>query len=256
MLALGLDVRVNQSEFLVARCLSRAILSVRRTARCSRVVFCLRAILGTPEGTKSRPDHCEFPNVHGRTWADISGVIQGRSVLVELGRLHKDDQGQTPVVANMVMEGIDHDPAPCFQAVRSCERALHDAGLETPTWREMSDRSQNRTGPSLVGSTLPTGQSLATIAQLAQGWGECTAAQVCREAGGRVATNVMIRDLDLGEFNAFLWQGAQLAIDTTLVSLLRGDGSARPRAADHNGAALEAGAGRKPLTRNSPGHRR
>ena len=61
---------------------------------------------------------------------------------------------------------------------------------------------------------------------------ECTAAQVCREAGGRVATNVLIRDLDLGEFNAFdnrrveviadgltLWQGAQLAIDTTLVSL-------------------------------------
>ena len=81
-------------------------------------------------------------------------------------------------------------------------------------------------------------------------------AQVCREAGGRVATNVLIRDLDLGEFNAFdsrrveviadgltLWQGAQLAIDTTLP--LRGDGSARPRAADHNGAALEAARRRK-----------
>ena len=86
-------------------------------------------------------------------------------------------------------------------------------------------------------------------------------AQVCREAGGRVATNVFIRDLDLAEFNAFdnrrveviadgltLWQGAQLAIDTTLVSLLRGDGSARPRAADHNGAALEAARRKKETT--------
>ena len=90
---------------------------------------------------------------------------------------------------------------------------------------------------------------------------ECAAAQVCREAGGRVATNVFIRDLDLAEFNAFdnrrveviadgltLWQGAQLAIDTTLVSPLRGDGSARPRAADHHGAALEAARRKKETT--------
>ena len=90
---------------------------------------------------------------------------------------------------------------------------------------------------------------------------ECAAAQVCREAGGRVATNVLIRELDLVEFNAFdsrrveviadgltLWQGAQLAIDTTLVSPLRGDGSARPRAADHSGAALQAARRRKEAT--------
>ena len=36
-----------------------------------------------------------------------------------------------------------------------------------------------------------------------------------------------------------LWHGAQLAIDTTLLSPLRRDGSARPRAADHDGAALD-----------------
>ena len=90
---------------------------------------------------------------------------------------------------------------------------------------------------------------------------ECAAAQVCREAGGRVATNVFIRDLELAEFNAFdnrrveviadgltLWQGAQLAIDTTLVSPLRGDGSARPRAADHNGAALQEARRKKETT--------
>ena len=90
---------------------------------------------------------------------------------------------------------------------------------------------------------------------------ECAAAQVCREAGGRVATNVLICELDLVEFNAFdsrrleviadgltLWQGAQLAIDTTLVSPLRGDGSARPRGADHSGAALQAARRRKEVT--------
>ena len=41
------------------------------------------------------------------------------------------------------------------------------------------------------------------------------------------------------------WEGAQFAIDTTFVSVLRGDGSARPRAADHNGAASEAARRRK-----------
>ena len=102
--------------------------------------------------------------------------------------------------------------------------------------------------------------SLAIIEQLASGWVlgkrgfplECAAAQVCREAGGRVSTNVFVRDLDLAAFNALdnrrveviadglpLWYGAQLAIDTTLVvSPLRGDGSARGRAADHSGSAF------------------
>ena len=53
---------------------------------------------------------------------------------------------------------------------------------------------------------------------------ECAAAQVCREAGARVATNVLVRDMDLAAFNALdsrrlevvadgltLWHGAQLA---------------------------------------------
>ena len=79
---------------------------------------------------------------------------------------------------------------------------------------------------------------------------ECAAAQVCREAGARVATNVLVRDMDLAAFNALdsrrlevvadgltLWHGAQLAIDTTLVSPLRRDGTARRRAANHDGAA-------------------
>ena len=82
---------------------------------------------------------------------------------------------------------------------------------------------------------------------------EVAAAQVCREAGGRVSTNQFVRDLDLREFNGLdgrrleviadglsLWRGAQLAIDTTLVSPLHRDGTARRGAADRNGVALDA----------------
>ena len=104
--------------------------------------------------------------------------------------------------------------------------------------------------------------SLATIAQRVQRlgfWGrggcplECAAAQVCREAGARVTTNVLVRDMDLAHFNALdsrrfevvadgltLWRCAQWAVDTILVSPLSRNGAARRRAANHDGAALGA----------------
>ena len=87
---------------------------------------------------------------------------------------------------------------------------------------------------------------------------ECAAAQICREAGARVTTNVLVRDMDLAHFNALdsrrlevvadgltLWRGAQLAVDTTLVSPLSRNGAARRRAANHDGAALDAARKRK-----------
>ena len=90
---------------------------------------------------------------------------------------------------------------------------------------------------------------------------ESAAAQVCREAGARVSTNVYVRDLDLADLDVVdgrrlevvadglsLWHGAQLAIDTTLVSPLHSNGSARRRAADHDGAALEVARRRKERT--------
>ena len=90
---------------------------------------------------------------------------------------------------------------------------------------------------------------------------ERAAAQVCREAGARVSTNMFVRDMDLAAFNALdgrrleivadglsLWQGAQLAIDTTMVSPLRRDGTARPRVANHNSAALDVARRRKEAT--------
>ena len=81
---------------------------------------------------------------------------------------------------------------------------------------------------------------------------ESVMARICREAGAPVRTNVMVRDLDLGAFNHLdgrrleiiadglpLWRGAQLAFDTTVVSPIRADGTARRHAAHRDGVALE-----------------
>ena len=80
---------------------------------------------------------------------------------------------------------------------------------------------------------------------------ESAAARVCREVGGRVATNILVRDLDLGTPDARdarrlevvvdglpLFGGAQLAVDTTLVSAIQGNGEPRNGAADRDGVAL------------------
>ena len=86
-------------------------------------------------------------------------------------------------------------------------------------------------------------------------------AWVCREAGARVTTNVLVRDLDLGAPKATgarrlevvadglpLFGGAQLAVDTTLVSALHCDGSALGGAANRDGVALAAARRRKERT--------
>ena len=82
---------------------------------------------------------------------------------------------------------------------------------------------------------------------------EVAAAQLCIEAGARVTTNVFVRDTDLAAFDVMdsrrlevvadgltAFRGAQLAIDTTLVSAHRRDGTARPGAAARAGAVLTA----------------
>ena len=66
-------------------------------------------------------------------------------------------------------------------------------------------------------------------------------ARVCREAGARVTTNTLVRDLNVA-VSRFddrrievianglpLWNGAQLAVDTTIVSPLTAAGGARSR---------------------------
>ena len=90
---------------------------------------------------------------------------------------------------------------------------------------------------------------------------ESAAARVCREAGGRVSTNVRVQDMDLAAPNPLdnrrievvvdglpLFHGAQLAVDTTLVSPLRRDGTPHPRCANVDGAALDTARRRKETT--------
>ena len=87
--------------------------------------------------------------------------------------------------------------------------------------------------------------------------GESVAARICREAGGRVSTNVFFRDLDLmgpGVPDARrlevvnglpLFGGSQIAVDTTLVSALHSDGTPLRGAATEDGVALRAAVLRK-----------
>ena len=90
---------------------------------------------------------------------------------------------------------------------------------------------------------------------------ESAAAQVCREAGARVATNLFVRDMDLGVPNGRdsrrlevvadglpLFGGMQLAIDTTLVSAVQGDGEPTRGAADRDSVALRRARRRKEQT--------
>ena len=90
---------------------------------------------------------------------------------------------------------------------------------------------------------------------------ESAVARICREAGARVSTNVFVRDLDLTTPNVRderrlevvaeglpLHGGAQLVIDTTLVSALRSDRAPRPSAATTDGVALQAARRRKERT--------
>ena len=103
-------------------------------------------------------------------------------------------------------------------------------------------------------AACPTVGKLAQRAKpLEQAW-----ARVCREAGARVLENCLLRDLNLEGVagtdgrrlevvanNLPLWNGAQLGVDCTLVSPLRRDGTAYPRAAATDGVRLEAARQRK-----------
>ena len=87
---------------------------------------------------------------------------------------------------------------------------------------------------------------------------EKAAARVCREAGARVAENVRLQAMNLGGISVHdgreievvanglpLWHGAQLAVDTTLVSPVRRNGQPHPRAASEDGRQLAVARQRK-----------
>ena len=89
---------------------------------------------------------------------------------------------------------------------------------------------------------------------------ESAAGRICREAGGRVTSNVLIRDLDLPApatdgrrlevvvDGLPLFGGCQLAVDTTLVCALHCDGSPHNGAADVDGVVVQVGRRRKERT--------
>ena len=79
---------------------------------------------------------------------------------------------------------------------------------------------------------------------------ESAVAQICREGGARVSTNVMVRDLDIVQGNSdsrrleVIAEGlsligrVQLALDATLVFAHHGDGTPLRKADTTNGVAL------------------
>ena len=82
---------------------------------------------------------------------------------------------------------------------------------------------------------------------------ERAAACICREAGARFATSDALREMNFDvpatdgqrievvANGPLLWQGAQIAVDTTLVSPVQGDGRARPGADARPALALQHG---------------
>ena len=86
---------------------------------------------------------------------------------------------------------------------------------------------------------------------------ESAVEQICREAGARVSTNVMIRDLDIAGSNTdarrlevvaeglSIFGGVQLALDATLVSTHHGDGTPLRKSDKMDGVALQLARRRK-----------
>ena len=83
---------------------------------------------------------------------------------------------------------------------------------------------------------------------------ESVAARICREAGGRVRTNMFVRDMDLdvpvsdGRRLEVVVDGLPLHGDTTLVCALHADGRTRRGAASQDGVALRAAKRKKVAT--------
>ena len=86
-------------------------------------------------------------------------------------------------------------------------------------------------------------------------------ARIVREAGGRVRTNVFLRDMNLAGIRLDdgrrievltdglpLYHGRQLAIDTTFISALCGNGNPHPLACSVDGICLQRARGRKEAT--------
>ena len=244
---------------------------------------------------------------HFASWADELSMVRQRHTLI----------------AETTIRHLEEGTALCFQAVRECRELVEEAGLEVPSWTELSVsplrveeepepnqprqgwqqkatkqleiqflfdvvwpglndsrramlRSQHGPLASAALTALPTSRatriasqpfSAPSLPQTALSsplvsphlpmWpvpSRVRRSASMQGAGARVSSNMFVRDmldgrrLDIVADGLTLWQGAQLAIDATMVSLLRRDGTFRPRAANHDGVVLEATRRRKEAT--------
>ena len=213
--------------------------------------------LGIQDATRA------LPAAQWASWADALEMIRKRHSGVAAEIITALDQGHS---------------SPSITAVRDSKEWLEAAGSEMPSWEALAQRArridQTSVFPCLlllaVADVDVSWTSLAIIAQRApvgvlgrRGFAlESAAARVCREAGGRVRTNVLVRELDLhpgqNRLDARrlevvvdgleLFNGAQLAVDTTLVSALRADGTVSRKGATVGGEALRRARARKERT--------
>ena len=141
-----------------------------------------------------------------------------------------------------------HSPANP-QDLKNGSRTVQSVALETPPHTSRPQYSRLPVWPSPRRPWPPPCSVL-------QGWGvgqkcvaESAVAQICREGGVRVSTNVMLWDLDTHSSDGrrlevvaeglCLFGGCQLALDATVVSTLHGDGTHRRKADVEDGVALK-----------------
>ena len=210
MLAPVVDVCCNLGEFLAPRCLPRTH-SVNRTL--------MRWIPGCPlmGGNSSQL----------RPWSNVTGPMSCGRVFP---RLNKPSSGRNRV--------------PC----RGCPSLLFP--IRPPLGSLLSSSASCFFVACRPLDVLGHHRAACSRAGVLGSWGfslESAAAQVCREAGAWVSTNLFVRDLDLPIANHDarrlevvahglpLFGGAQLAVDTTLVSSVQADGGPRPQCARVDG---------------------
>ena len=133
---------------------------------------------------------------------------------------------QCPNPRHTRVQGVQHSPSPRHGS------PMRAAGLARSAWAEAAWHGGVRKRSSLR-SSLGSGGGVIVCCAVQPGasrrlWR--AAARVCREAGAIVATNILLRDLNVVAAHQNerrlevianglpLWGGVQLAVDTTLVS--------------------------------------
>ena len=230
-------------------------------------------------GSSSSADSSSLPDVsNGTRWASFLTAARARSSSSEpLRRLRRSAWCESTSQASAIFKltvplGCDRRRGLCVRGQgtsddgtdgrrwRSARGGAHGAALSTRCHfvkfcngqQQMKRVACDREGHHRAACTELGRRAFAV---------ESAGARICREAGGRVAVNVMVRDMDIAAPDPRdgrrleivvdglpLFGGAQFAVDTTLVSALHCDGSATAGARDNDGAALVRARRRKERT--------